>query len=354
MKAVDRLKDITRTPRAVLGARLGGERARPFILSHLITSRCNADCPMCLWKAGSEGDEDDARGEMSLPEVEELYSQAGTLGFLDIVVWGGEPLLRDDLGFLLQVARDSGLKTTVITNGYLLPDMVDEIGPFLNTLIVSLDAASDYHDTLRRLPGAFRRAMDGIALMRSRFKGVNTIIISVITKDNIGHIQALLKFSRRKNLPIMFQSINTTDYGVRARLIDTKQVKLPRGDEARTFRLIRDCKNRGYPVLNSSDYLDTFIRGDTAYRCHYKRMVIRVDVNGDVIDCTAPGNVIANVRQRPLEGILGAPEYRRFVDRTTDCCVCMDAGTIEASYLWELRPGAVFNALRFYKTLWLN
>ncbi|MFQ5956711.1 MAG: radical SAM protein [Candidatus Brocadiales bacterium] len=351
MKAFNLFKDITRTSGAVLGARFRNGRARPFILSHLITNRCNADCPMCLWRVS--GENGNAPEELSTWEVENLYNQAGRLGFLDLVVWGGEPLMRDDLGYLLQVAQNSGLKTTVITNGYLLPDVADEIGPFLNTMIVSLDAASDYHDTLRRLPGTFRRATDGISIIRSKYKGVKIIIISVITRENVGHIRGLLEFSKRKGLPIIFQSINIMDYGVHARPVDAKEVMPCREDEVRVFKLIRDYKHRGYPVLNSPDYLNAFIRGDRAYRCYYKRLVMRVDANGDVVDCTVPvsGSVIANVRRRPLEGILAAPEYRRFVSSTTDCHVCMDAGTIEASYLWEFRPRAVFNALRFYNDL---
>ncbi|MHC4276450.1 MAG: radical SAM protein [Planctomycetota bacterium] len=352
MKVVERFRDITRTYRAVLGARLAGDRARPFILSHLVTSRCNADCPMCLWKK-NDGD-DDAKDELSTLEVENLYRQAGDLGFLHLVVWGGEPLMREDMGYLLQVAQSYGLKTTLITNGYLLPDMVDEVGPFLNNLIVSLDALSDRHDALRRLPGTFRNATDGMALMRSKYKDVKTTIISVITGDNVGHIPELLEFSRQKNLPIMFQSINTTDYGVHARPVDVSQSLPQREEEVRAFRLIRRRKNMGYPVLNSPDYINAFVSGDVAYRCHYKRLAMRVDANGDVIDCTAPGRVMANVRLKSLEDILEGPEYRTFVDKTSGCCVCMDAGTIEASYLWELRPQAIFNALRHGKNLWVN
>lgn len=347
MKVIDLFKDVARTSRVVLGARLWNGRARPFILSHLVTRRCNADCPFCLWKADIK--EGNGQEELSTWEVENLYRQAGHLGFLDLVVWGGEPLMRDDLGYLLQAARNSGLKTTVITNGYLLPDMVDEVGPFLNTLIVSLDAASDHHDALRRLPGTFRRLTDGISLMRSKYKDVKIIIISVIIKENIGHIRGLLEFSKQKRLPIMFQSINTIDYGVHPRSIDVEMTVPQSKDEVRVFKMIRDYKARGYPVLNSPDYLNAFIWGDTSYRCRYKRLVMRVDANGDVIDCTTPGNVIANVRQRLVEGILSSPEYCRFVNRTADCHVCMDAGTIEASYLWEFRPRAMLNALRFYK-----
>jgi MoaA/NifB/PqqE/SkfB family radical SAM enzyme len=355
MNVVEKFRDITRTYRAVLDARLAGGRARPFILSHLVTGRCNADCPMCLWKQ-NDGDDDayDAKDELSTLEVENLYRQAGGLGFLHLVVWGGEPLMRENLGYLLQVARNSGLKTTLITNGYLLPDMVDEVGLFLNNIIVSLDALSDRHDALRRLPGTFRNATDGMALIRSKYKDVNTTIMAVITGENVGHIPELLEFSRQKNLPIMFQSINTTDYGVHARPVDVRQNLPQREEEVRAFRLIRRSKNMGYPVLNSPDYINAFITGDVAYRCHYKRLVVRVDANGDVIDCTAPGRVMANVKQESLKHILSAPEYRSFVDKTSGCCVCMDAGTIEASYLWELRPQAIFNALRHGKDLWAN
>lgn len=351
MKVFNLFKDITRTSRAVLGARL---KNRPFILSHLITSLCNADCPMCLWKGEGEG--------LTTGEIRDLYAQAGRLGFLSVVVWGGEPLLRQDIGEVLECARHSGLRTTVITNGYLLPEKAEEIGRHLHTLLVSIDAPSGYHDTLRRLPGTFHRAMEGIKLLRSLQKDLKVVVISVITRQNLEYVGPLLEFSKKNSLPIIFQAINIRDYGLRPRNIDTQDVCPSQKENLRVFGLIADCKRRGFPVVNSYEYLNALAKGETSYKCHYKKLTLRVETNGDVLDCTegpalpskveAGGEgIIGNVKEKCLEDIIASPQYERFLNNTGYCSVCMDAGTLESSYLWELRPPSLLNGLRVYRDL---
>ncbi|HHT9132594.1 MAG TPA: radical SAM/SPASM domain-containing protein [Candidatus Tripitaka californicus] len=368
---VEALRDIAGLSRALSTARFLG---RPFILSHLITRRCNADCPFCLWKG--EG------VELDSGQVKNLYAQAGRSGFLSVVIWGGEPLLREDLGEVLFSAREAGLKTTIITNGYNLPERVGEIGPYLDTLLVSFDAPNEFHDTMRRLPGCFRRAVDGIRSIRADFAGVRPIIISVITRENLQEVEGLLGFSRKEGLPIIFQAINTLDYAVSPRPIDPDAVPSQEGQSS-AFKLIRHAKNRVFPVLNSYEYLNTFIKtcetslrpealvggwgqspnpiaqalrrlgmyatfnANGHYRCHYKKLVFRVDTNGDVIDCTRPGRVMANVREKGLREIIGGAGYKDFIRRAESCALCADAGTLESSYLWELHPRPLFDALRF-------
>ena len=95
--------------------------------------------------------------ELSTDEVSWLYRQAGALGVAQLVVWGGEPLLRPDLPELLLVARSAGLSAAVITNGWLLPERWPELRGTVDTLIVSLDDVGPAHDRLRALPGLYRR-----------------------------------------------------------------------------------------------------------------------------------------------------------------------------------------------------
>jgi MoaA/NifB/PqqE/SkfB family radical SAM enzyme len=345
------LKELTRPFKAILSARFLG---RPFILSHLITRRCNADCPFCLWKAvapqakavPASGGPGVPEEELDTPGVKGLYAQAGKLGFLSVVVWGGEPLLREDFPEVLQSARQSGLKTTIITNGYYLPERLGDIGPYLDTLLVSIDAPGELHDSLRRLPGTFRRATEGIRAIRARFPEVRCIIISVITGQNLQEVGGLLEFSHKERLPIIFQAINLRDYGPSPRPIESQAVP-PREGQSMAFRLIRQAKARGFPVVNSYEYLNACINTNGHYRCHYKKLVLRVDANGDVMDCTRPGRVMANVRQKTLQEIIESPGYQDFIKRAESCNLCVDAGTLEASYLWELHPRPLFEALRF-------
>ena len=58
-----------------------------------------------------------------------------------VVVWGGEPLLRQDLPELLLAAREAGLFVTLITNGWHLRERWPELRGLVDALILSLDDA---------------------------------------------------------------------------------------------------------------------------------------------------------------------------------------------------------------------
>ena len=125
---------------------------KPFILSHLLTGRCNANCQSCLWKLPAESRAD----ELTTEQVMGLYAEAVACGFRELVLWGGEPLLRPDAPALLGFARNVGMRTTLITNGWSLADRHADVLPNVNRLILSLDAVGDLHGSFsayQRSPG---------------------------------------------------------------------------------------------------------------------------------------------------------------------------------------------------------
>lgn len=341
MKATKLVKGTMETLRAMLVSHLLTGVPRPIILSHLITTRCNADCPFCLWKGEDE--------ELTTEEVKALYRQAREIGILSVVVWGGEPLLRDDLPEVLESAHSAGLRTTVITNGYYLPEKFEEICPHLDMLTVSLDAVGEGHDAIRRLPGTFERATEGISLIRSRYRGVRILINTVITRLNIRHVDSLLEFSKKNDLPIFFEPMITWDYGLHPRTVEASSLVPSREEGLRVARELMRAKADGLPVVNSYEYLNVIGQRKASYRCWYKRLVLRVEANGRVVECLRRGEVIGDVKRGPLSDIVCGQAYRSFVDRTRGCSTCIDSATVESSFLWGLHPGSLVNAFRIYR-----
>ena len=123
-------------------------RGRPLFLSHLVTTRCNCRCPMCLWR-------DENLEEMSAAEIGSFYRDSRQQGFIQVGIWGGEPLLREDLGEILYHACRAGLSTVLLTNGYYLEERLEEVTSYLDSIIVSLDYSGENHDRMRRCPGLF-------------------------------------------------------------------------------------------------------------------------------------------------------------------------------------------------------
>lgn len=105
-------------------------------------------------------------------------------------------------------ARRNKIDTLYIpTNGFLvekilltaktllesLPDLTIAINP-------SLDGLETYHDGLRGMPGAFKRAMEtirGLTSLKKRYKNLQVIVNSVIHQENIDELKKLAVFLRQ-------------------------------------------------------------------------------------------------------------------------------------------------------------
>lgn len=315
---------------------------QPFILSHLITSRCNADCVTCLWK-----EPEDARtDELSLEQTQELYRDAGEAGFGALVLWGGEPLLRPDVGAMLRAAQEARMRTTVITNGWLLEERAADIGPYTDRLMVSVDTIGETHDASRRLKGLFERLDRGVRHIRAEHPNVFVILNVVLSRLNLGQIEEIAEYGREHAHLINFQAMNENEYGHVERPIDGDSLRLTSDEERDIAELLVDLQARGIPLGISKPYLRMLRTGDWSFRCHFKKVCLRVEPNGDVLDCTERAKALANVRDTSIIEIARSQGYRDFTRRAEPCSQCRDFGVVELSHLWEGRPRSLWNAVK--------
>jgi MoaA/NifB/PqqE/SkfB family radical SAM enzyme len=333
--------DKLRALRSILYSRL--ITRRPFFLSHVITARCNCRCGFCLWRA--RGASADARAELSAQEIKSLYTRLRRMGFAGLTVWGGEPLLRKDLPELIAHARSLGYYTSIITNGYHLASLVEAIVPLLDFLILSLDLASDGHDRIRGCPGLFARAADALQIIRRRFPDFPVRINTVLNRLNVTRIPELVDFAKAQHCGVIFQSMNRSDYGYNSPAGISEELAPGAEEDKRAFTQIRELKKNGYPVLNSYAYLDHRIQGK-AFRCHYKKIFLRVEPDGEILDCTKDRTPLAHVRDYDLEAFFRSGKFREFLQKAENCNRCTDSGVIESSLLWALN----WQALRSLKS----
>jgi MoaA/NifB/PqqE/SkfB family radical SAM enzyme len=316
---------------------------RPFILSHLLTARCNADCHTCLWKRPARAKVD----ELSTDEVAALYRDAAAAGFCALVLWGGEPLLRRDTGTVLRAAREAGLNTTLITNGWWLEERADEVLPWVSRLMVSVDGIGARHDEIRRLPGLFARLDRGLGAVRRGYPGVVVILNAVLSRLNIDQLEEIARYGTGRADYVAFQAMDVSDYGYALRQLDLGQLRLDPEEEAIAARRLAALKRQGFPVSDSNAYLARLGPGPDArrYRCHFKKVCLRVEPNGDVLDCTRQAIPLANVRHTPLRALCGSPAFREFQRRAEGCNRCRDAAVVEVSHMWEGRLETIWHAV---------
>jgi len=113
-----------------------------------------------------------------------------------VVLSGGEPLYRPDIFELGRHGQSLGFRMALATNGTLIDRSIVEqiVAAGFQRVAISLDGAKPTtHDTFRGVPGAHRRAVDALRLLREH--GVSIQINSSIAKHNVAELPRLLELA---------------------------------------------------------------------------------------------------------------------------------------------------------------
>ncbi|OLF14256.1 cytosylglucuronate decarboxylase [Actinophytocola xinjiangensis] len=164
---------------------------RPKYLFIRILEACNADCFMCGFALSRE------TYRFSPQDLARLLPNATRSGVRFVRFTGGETLMHGEIAELVETAVAHGMRTSLITNGMLLPKKAARLAEAgLSQVIVSLDGASaSTHDFYRNSPGCFDNAMAGLVDMRDL--GVLTRVNSVVGPHNYREVPAMQReFSR--------------------------------------------------------------------------------------------------------------------------------------------------------------
>ena len=153
------------------------------------TAFCNLACAHCYTSSGPN-----VRGELPLAHLRTFLGEAAELGYRDMAVSGGEPLLYSELPGLLAAAKDLGLATSMTTNALVLPEALwDAAAPLLDQIAISIDGRPDEHDEIRRRKGAFDKSVANIA--RIRDDGVPFGIIFTLTQYNADSLDFVVRLA---------------------------------------------------------------------------------------------------------------------------------------------------------------
>jgi len=328
------LKQIKRNPEIAREFAQCVEDNQPYRLLDIklyLTRRCNLRCRMCNAWASQDG-----RDELSTDEVIRLVAQANPLGLVNLKLFGGEPMLRQDLEAIVAYAAGLGMRCTLITNGTLLSERraraLVEAG--LAQLELSLDAGTpELHDDIRGAPGAWQRAVQGLHWVREASleldRRVAIRVNTVVMRQNYYDLPKLVGDLAPYVDEVVLNPAVPQEDNRRA----TSRYTLQREDIVRYNNeiapLISDrageCR-----VAQSPEHLYIYGTADrdieNAAACQYVERVRAgycfkpwyyaiVRENGDVLGCNTvkhPLSKIGNVRHATLEEIWFSEAYRTF------------------------------------------
>ncbi len=169
---------------------------KPVVVWNM-TRRCNLKCVHCYAKATGVHGADAIGTDAAKAMIDDLAAYGAPV----MLFSGGEPLVREDLTELASHAVSRGMRAVISTNGTLITKHkareLKSVG--LSYVGISLDGLEEIHDRFRAVPGAFNKALEGIANCQA--EGLKVGLRFTINRRNVGEIPGIFRLLRDLGVP---------------------------------------------------------------------------------------------------------------------------------------------------------
>lgn len=162
----------------------------PPVLQVHPSLHCNLSCEHCYTESGPK-----VYGELEIGLLRDVLDDAWQLGYRQLAVSGGEPLLYSELHALLEHAKELGMITSVTTNGMLAtPARWLPLAPLVDVTAISIDGVEADHDRIRGMRGAFAKTVANLSTIRA--SGCAFGFIFTLTQYNVDTLEAVVELAK--------------------------------------------------------------------------------------------------------------------------------------------------------------
>ncbi|KYK24498.1 hypothetical protein AYK26_06665 [Euryarchaeota archaeon SM23-78] len=272
-----------------------------LVVGWSFTSQCNLRCIHC-YNASGKPHPNELTHEQALFVAKKLIdSKVDAVNF-----GGGECPLRKDFFEICRLLHEAGIKLSLTTNGLTYKKVAPYIHLF-HDIGVSIDFAdAERHDFFRGVKGAFEKTIEATKFFVS--KGVNTEIVTCITKLNCTEKELRKLYELAKELKVDFWRLN------RYRPIGRKGHK----DK---LRLEPEDLKKAYSFL--ANLAKDFVMPDPLFALLEKKTSIcpcgttsfRIQPDGEVSPCIYLKLSGGNILKNSIEEIMNSPVFRAIRNR---------------------------------------
>jgi len=310
-----------------------------------VTENCNSRCVTCnAWK-------NKFADELTTEEIKDALHQLKDIGVRNVILIGGEPLLRKDIGCLVKEANLLQFRTImVVTNGLLLEDKAEELlESGVTHLTVSIDGVGHTNEVVRGVPGNYEKSIRGIQTVQriKKDRGLNTavtILTTILLNQNADEIPKLVEISRSlgaywtcnlldPNLPI-FRGIPYFKLLIKNHKKIDETIDYLKQTRRNSPRLVSSCDH----VLDYARYyLKTHDFFPPFFHCVHGYTLVWIGSRGDIHSGCWIMEPLGNLRENKLRDILRSDRYRKCVERMyrNECpgCTNLHAFNIAMNHL---------------------
>lgn len=307
-------------------------RKFPLMVTMSITDKCNFRCVYCQLPVMN-------RDEMSTAEWHRAIDELADAGMMRVSLMGGEPLMRKDVGELIDHLKARHVNVAMNTNGWLFPQRMEQVRK-LDLVCITLDGPPEINDRQRH-PGAHDKVLEAIDLAQAA--GVKVITMTVMTKGGLDTVDYVLKVAKEKGTRAFFQ----VEHDAEGDPNKTIGPDITGDGIAAVARHLLRRKEEGWPVGPSRTFLKQLAGdGETGARrfyscndCYASQYFLSITPTGYVVPCP-----LTFRSEAPLSGReLGFARAFEMLAQPQDAgCGCNP--TTELNYLLHFRPEAILNA----------
>jgi len=171
-----------------------------------LTSRCNLNCVHCYLGPHPVA-EGKGQKEMSTDRVLSVLDEITEAGCLNLLLTGGEPLLRPDFVEIYTRAKRNGMLVTVFSNGTIMTDdtvsLLADLPPY--SVEISLYGATEAtYEAVTRVKGSYGKCLEGIRRLLDA--GVPLELKTVLMTINRHEIFIMEKMARDLGVKFRFDA----------------------------------------------------------------------------------------------------------------------------------------------------
>ena len=299
----------------------------PLGVRFQLTNRCPSRCLYCnLYQMPSP--------ELSTKQIFSILDELARMGTKRISFSGGEPLLRTDLGKIIDYTKNLSISPSINTSGFQVAERIGELKN-LDLIKISLDGPAEVDKKVRGHKKAFDWA---ISAAESAYReGIKFTFCTTMTRYNLSSLEFMVNLARKYKTMVAFQPLKTIYRGVE----DINSLYPTEEEWAKAILELRKLKKK-YPnnIRNSLALID-HIQNWPKYRkisCWAGKIFCIIDVNGDVVPCDRvdyPTEKIPNAVKLGFKKAFGRmPQVR--------CSGCGFCGAMELNFLLSLKLGILW------------
>ncbi len=295
-----------------------------------VTNRCNARCHYCQIPSRTADD-------IPLDRVLGMIDEMAEVGTVRLGLWGGEPLMRDDIGTIIRHAKSKGFYVTIDSNGLLWKERHGDLGG-LDHVVFAVDGDEEAHEA-NRGAGTYARVREALDIAVGT-EGLSVWTLTVLTKNNLHCIDTMIETAQQLGIHCAFQVLHHND--ALGRNHDTLIPSNKEYREAVRHLILR--KKEGAPIASSfrylkyllswPDYQQPTLEGQhEGLSCKAGSLYCNVDADGSVYACSL---LIGTV---PAQNALEVG-FRKAFDEIppSPCQACSATCFTEYNYIYALDP----------------